>query len=503
SHEIRTPMTAILGYADTMLEPDQTLSDRQDCLQTIRRNARHLLDLINDILDISKIEADKMTIERVPTELPRLLADVVSLMRPRASDKGLAFVLDVTSPIPKQIQTDALRLRQVLLNLVGNAIKFTQAGEVRLAVHCTKDEKTAAIVFDVRDTGIGISPEQMSRLFQPFCQADESTTRQFGGTGLGLTISKRLAVLLGGDVTAQSTTGVGSTFTATIPAGKLDELEMVDHVTDAPPPRGADPILLKTWQLHGRVLLVEDGLDNQRLIGMHLRKAGLDVTISENGREGVDAAMAASASARPFDLILMDMQMPELDGYGATAELRKRGFELPIIALTAHAMAEDRERCLSVGCSEYMTKPVERNMLLGRVAQFLGQDVPADPADGSAKAAPRQIVRSTFAYDQDMQQALGEFVSRLPQRVDELSALLQNGDLEELRRSVHQLKGAGGGYGFPGITELASLAEQRVRANDTLDAIAASIRSLIELIRGIEGYDESRESCGVSKSAGH
>src|SRR6185437_13102018 len=204
SHEIRTPMTAILGYADTMLEPDQTLSDRQDCLQTIRRNARHLLDLINDILDISKIEADKMTIERVPTELPRLLADVVSLMRPRASDKGLAFVLDVTSPIPKQIQTDALRLRQVLLNLVGNAIKFTQAGEVRLAVHCTKDEKTAAIVFDVRDTGIGISPEQMSRLFQPFCQADESTTRQFGGTGLGLTISKRLAVLLGGDVTAQS-----------------------------------------------------------------------------------------------------------------------------------------------------------------------------------------------------------------------------------------------------------------------------------------------------------
>ena len=503
SHEIRTPMTAILGYADTMLEPDQTLSDRQDCLQTIRRNARHLLELINDILDLSKIEADKMTLENVPTDLPRLLSDVVSLVRPKAVEKALSFSFEVSGPIPRQIQTDPLRLRQVLLNLLGNAVKFTSKGEVRLRVACENDGPDGQLLFDVHDTGIGISAEQMSRLFQPFSQADDSTTRRFGGSGLGLTISKRLALLLGGEVTAQSAPGQGSTFTVSIPVRDLDGASMIEDVTEAVLPKPPDDRLLQTWQLHGRVLLVEDGPDNQRLICMHLRRAGLDVAVAENGREGVDVTLAAEASGRPFELILMDMQMPELDGYGATSELRRRGYQRPIVALTAHAMAEDRDKCLAAGCTDYLSKPVERNLLLSKVAAHLRQETPQEPAASGSPAPRRQALRSTFGYDPDMQEALADFVSKLPQRVDQMADLLCKGDLEELRRQMHQLKGAGGGYGFPAISELASAAEQRVRANDTLDAVAAGVRSLIELIRSIEGYDKSREAHRAAEGAAH
>ncbi|HMB94672.1 MAG TPA: ATP-binding protein, partial [Tepidisphaeraceae bacterium] len=312
SHEIRTPMTAIVGYADMMLDPDQTHSDRQDCLQVIRRNAGHLLDLINDILDLSKIEADKMTVERIPVDLRELAAEVASLARPRALEKGLKFTVTFDGPIPKSVKTDALRLKQVLVNLLGNAVKFTSTGKIGLGIscNCADDDACNRIRFAISDTGIGIEKEQMSRLFQSFSQADESMTRRFGGTGLGLTISKRLTKLLGGDISVESTMGVGTTFTAEIDAGPLKNVEMLHDVSEAILAAPLKPHSSTQIKLNARILFAEDGLDNQRLISTYLRRAGAEVTIAPNGRIAVDLIQKEK-----FDLVLMDMQMPVLDGY--------------------------------------------------------------------------------------------------------------------------------------------------------------------------------------------
>jgi CheY-like chemotaxis protein/anti-sigma regulatory factor (Ser/Thr protein kinase) len=408
-------------------------------------------------------------------------------------EKGLAFNFEVQGDVPRQIRTDPLKLRQVLLNLLGNAVKFTQRGEVRLRVQFERYEAGGTMRFDVSDTGIGIDPGQIKRLFQPFSQADDSMTRRFGGTGLGLAITKRLTMLLGGDVAVESKAGAGSVFTVRIDAGPYDGIEMIHGLTEAllPKPTTA-PVLLTNWSIHGRILLVEDGVDNQRLISMHLRKAGANVMVAENGRVGVNKTLDAAKAGHPFDLLLMDMQMPELDGYGAASELRARGITVPIIALTAHAMADDRDKCLAAGCSDYLTKPVEKAVLLRVVAEHLRQ---APPQHSIAQAAqkPEEILRSGFAYDPDLKEVLAQFIEKLPHQVAKLSALLRDGNLDDLRRAVHQLKGAGGGYGFPEITETAAVAEQRIRAADSIDAIALKVDALIQTIRRVEGYNAARE----------
>ena len=367
SHEIRTPMTAIVGFSELLLQPVQTLSDRHDALQVIRRNARHLLDLINDVLDLSRIEAGKMVTCRTTTDLIHTLGEVASMMRSRAVEKGLGFRVQFKGPIPRRIQTDPLRLRQILVNLLGNAIKFTADGEVRLVVSCPpvgvgsdapgKEVLGKQVRFDIADTGIGMTADQMARLFQPFTQADESTTRKFGGSGLGLDISRRLSKMLGGDITVHSIPGVGSTFTLTIDGSPLEDVQTTTDATALLLGTSVETATFEQNKVAGHVLLAEDGPDNQRLIRHLLERAGAKVTIAENGRLAVDKARAA-----PFDLILMDMQMPELDGYGATSELRRRGIQVPIIALTAHAMSDDREKCIAAGCTDYLTKPLDSEL---------------------------------------------------------------------------------------------------------------------------------------------
>ncbi|MDB5324410.1 MAG: luxQ 3 [Phycisphaerales bacterium] len=517
SHEIRTPMTAIVGYSDLMLEPEQTLSDRQDCLQIIRRNGRHLMALINDILDISKIEAEKMTVERIPCDLPNLVIDVASLMRPKTVDKGLDFTVNFEGSIPQTILTDALRLKQILVNLLGNAIKFTHKGRIELRVGCKPKEGGSEIHFHLSDTGIGMTPEQVQRLFQPFNQADDSMTRKYGGTGLGLTISKRLAKLLGGDITIQTLHNVGSTFSVVIEGGSLDGVMMRTDVTEAilavvPAPRE------EAIRLQGRILLAEDGLDNQRLISLHLRKAGAEVTIADNGRIAVDLTRSQT-----FDLIIMDMQMPELDGYGAASELRRRGFTLPIIALTAHAMAEDRARCIGAGCTDYLTKPIDKQQLLMTINGHLREakkmnggtdatatavatasaDAPIEPTVTPAAAAPPvaatapaaggNVIASDYANDPDMREVIDEFVARLPVQVAGIKRMLDERNLDELRRAVHQMKGAGGGYGFAQITTFAAKAEQAVKDGGSLEKIAGQVEELVQLVRRVQGYDAKSE----------
>ncbi len=366
SHEIRTPMTAILGYSDLMLSPVQTMSDRVNCLQVVRRNARHLMDLINDILDISKIEAEKMTVEKIPTDVARLVVDVVSMLRVRAVAKQLVVKVEFVGEIPEIVHTDPLRFRQVLMNLTGNAIKFTEQGEVCVTMSVEKRGAGSTIKVAVRDTGIGMSKAQIDRLFQPFVQADDSMTRKYGGTGLGLVISKRLALYMGGDLTINSEIGRGSTFTLTVEGGSLEGTPMRHGLTESMLAVYAQPVSPDETVLRGRILLAEDGVDNQHLLTMHLTMAGAEVVVAPNGREAVERV-----KSEPFDLVLMDMQMPELDGYEATAQLRRLGFKLPIIALTAHAMTGDRAKCLDAGCTDYLTKPIDREVLLRSVDGYL------------------------------------------------------------------------------------------------------------------------------------
>jgi signal transduction histidine kinase/CheY-like chemotaxis protein len=374
SHEIRTPMTAILGYAETLMDAQLSGEQRDAAVSTILRNGRHLLALINDILDISKIEAGKLTTERINCDVINLTADVEALLRPRAADMGLAFDVRFGGPMPRTVKTDPTRLRQILINLVGNAIKFTESGTVTLEVGMDtgKDSGSNELMFRVSDTGVGLTPAQRDRLFQPFSQADCSMTRRFGGTGLGLSISKSLAQKLGGDLTVESTYGVGSVFCVRIDVGDLDGVEVVRSPSLADATRAREPAPVEADReperhLEVRVLLAEDGPDNQRLISFLLRKAGAVVHVVENGRLAVDAALAAVDAGQPFDVILMDMQMPVMDGYAATAQLRAADYHHPIIALTAHAMSGDRERCLESGCDEYEPKPIDRRTLVAKV----------------------------------------------------------------------------------------------------------------------------------------
>jgi PAS domain S-box-containing protein len=378
SHEIRTPMTAILGYTELIAsEHECGREQRLEYVETIQRNGEHLMAIVNDILDISKIEAGKMNIERVATPLVALVHDVLALMDVKARAKGLALEARFATRVPDTIATDPVRLRQILVNLVGNAVKFTEVGGVTLVVAC--DAARERLRFDVIDTGIGLTAAQQRKLFGAFVQADSSTTRKFGGTGLGLRISKRLAQMLGGDIAIASAPGRGSTFSATIAAGPLAAVTFVEPTVEplapqSPAPRAALPSRANGGDeraLDGlRVLLAEDGPDNQRLIALHLKKCGATVTVVENGRQAI-AALTTDGSEfgplrypAPFDLVLTDMLMPEMDGYTATQLLRERGCHLPIVALTANAMSGDMERCLAVGCDAYATKPIDRARLL-------------------------------------------------------------------------------------------------------------------------------------------
>jgi ammonium transporter, Amt family len=368
SHEIRTPMTAILGFVD-LLQFDEEIARlparRTEAINTIRRNSEHLLAIINDILDLLKVESGKMTVETIAFSLRRLFADIEKLMQVRARDRAISLRFEFETKVPDTILSDPTRLRQLLLNLVGNAVKFTEQGGVRVV--CRYRAEDFACEIDVVDTGIGMSLDQQQRIFQPFSQADTSTTRSFGGTGLGLTISRRLAGILGGDVElVGSEPGVGSTFRLRIQARPAPGAVLVDEFDDPIAENAAtatEPVSDASLA-DRRILLAEDGPDNQRLISFLLRKAGAEVTAVENGRAAFEGVLSAVGGDAPFDLVLMDMQMPVMDGYEASRRLRSEGYAGPIVALTAHAMAGDREKCLAAGCSEYCAKPIDRRRLL-------------------------------------------------------------------------------------------------------------------------------------------
>jgi signal transduction histidine kinase/response regulator of citrate/malate metabolism/ABC-type uncharacterized transport system substrate-binding protein len=394
SHELRTPMTAILGFADVLLgelSSDNVPPDRIEAIGTIQRNGQYLLNLVNDILDLSKIEAGKLNLDRTACSPVQLLSEVLTLVRVRANAKDLPVTLEYEGGIPETIECDPLRLRQILINLLGNAIKFTETGCVKVLTRVVKRcDKPTQLQIDIIDTGVGMAQEQLARIFQPFTQADSSSTRHFGGTGLGLTISKRLAEMLGGDITVSSEPGKGSTFSVMVETGNLEGITILEALNETAavvvpvPTATINPTLL----LGSRVLLAEDGPDNQRLISHILKKAGAEVTLAENGKIACDTAQAACTRGEPFSVILMDMQMPVMDGYKATRRLREEGYSGPIIALTANAIKGDDIKCRSAGCDDYLTKPIDRAKFLQAVAGWAARSsrLSGPPQSNASKA---------------------------------------------------------------------------------------------------------------------
>jgi signal transduction histidine kinase/sensor domain CHASE-containing protein/ActR/RegA family two-component response regulator len=389
SHEIRSPLTAVLGYTDLLLE-DNPAPVSRDWIERIKRNGEHLLAVINDVLDLSKIEAGKLQVEQESCTTLEFFDELVRLMQVRSQARGLDLVLEFRTQVPPQIRTDPHRLRQILMNLVGNAIKFTERGEVRITVQATRDESPQLIV-DVIDTGIGLSTEQIEKLFAPFTQADSSMARRYGGTGLGLAISQRLAQLLGGRISVRSQPGVGSTFRVQLPLVSESEQPWVTGPHANEPNRGmatlprdsdqADPasahapkasassreVLASSspGPLAGcRILLAEDGPDNRWLIEHLLQRSGAEVSTVEDGAAAVRAVDSAIDRGERWDAVLMDIQMPVLDGYQATRRLREMGCTWPIIALTAHALTAERNHCLEAGCNDFLTKPVDVRQLV-------------------------------------------------------------------------------------------------------------------------------------------
>jgi two-component system CheB/CheR fusion protein len=378
SHEIRTPLTAILGYGE-LLQTHTTDPDNLACIDAIRRNGKHLVEIINDILDLSKIEAGMLRTEFVRISPGGVLRDVVDSLRVRAAEKGLTLDLAHDGPLPATIESDPTRLRQVLLNLLSNAIKFTEQGGVKVVARLLAAEGLFQV--EVSDTGIGISPKQQASLFAPFTQADGSITRRYGGTGLGLAISKRLVELLGGNIAVHSVEGQGSTFAFTVSTGSLDEVPMTHEV--AQPSLSPLPPLSRLDGHH--ILIVDDRRDMRYLVQTYLEEAGATVSSASDGAMAVECVRHAHARGKNFDAIVLDMQMPVMDGFQAAPRLRAAGHRGRIIALTANAMKGDQERCLAAGCDEYLAKPVDRLRLLYLLAHADDAHAPAQQHSSNGK----------------------------------------------------------------------------------------------------------------------
>ena len=379
AHEIRTPMTAILGYADMLAESHHSSEFHQETAQIIRNNVLFLLQLVNNTLDFSKMEADKLTFAMQPLDLPPLFADIYALFSNQAKEKLIDFEIKSVTPFPETIDTDPVRIKQILINLVGNAIKFTDGGTVALKVSWNAEKNM--LRFDISDTGIGIPPEQIDSLFLPFEQGNMSTIRKYGGTGLGLAITKQLVQMLGGELSVQSEPKTGSTFTVVLPISISTETKMFDNfnlsVQEYQEPAKEIPVepkpVAKEPLKDMHILLAEDDQDCCRLFALILEIAGARVDIAFDGGAAFDFVLQNENDAKEwernkvYDAILMDMQMPEVDGYTATRKIRQRGCTIPIIALTANAMQEERQKCLAAGCDDYASKPILRDELIAKV----------------------------------------------------------------------------------------------------------------------------------------
>jgi PAS domain S-box-containing protein len=488
SHEIRTPLTSILGYADLLSEPGLSAVETADNVAAIKSAGSHLMTIVSDVLDLSKIEAGRMTVECIEMSPSRLIDEVLSVLQPAAQAKGLDLYSRCVGPFPNRIASDPLRVRQILMNLVGNAVKFTERGHVCVTLQTIprSTDGIERLAFEVTDTGIGMTQEECSSLFEPFTQADPSTTRRFGGTGLGLAICRRMARILDGEIVATSEPGVGSTFRVTIATGSLQNVEMLDSLSTDETKSGRNEPQRRKKSLHGRILLAEDNSVNRRLFEAILRNAGADVDLAENGQVAVEKAVTAlMPHSSPdnrfpgYDVILMDMQMPVLDGYNATKHLRSVRYQGPIVALTAHALTEDREKCLSVGCDDVITKPVERDLLIhtchewivrGRLNRRRATDrkrLLRTITESDSAGVDTKALMDSIDGDAELLNALIDiFVSNSSELICEMQQAIEAGDCAAIEPVAHSLKGAVSAFSARNALHAAMTVESLARGED-------------------------------------
>jgi len=431
SHEIRTPMNAIIGFSQ-ILEGENLTDEQNHHVNIIRQSAEHLLQLINDILDFSKIEAGKLNIKVGECSLEHSFATIESLMRPQAKAKGITFEILQCGSLPALIRTDATRLHQCLINLINNAVKFTNEGYVHVNVSLHEIDKKPYIRFDVRDTGIGIPPDKQKMIFEEFQQADGSNTRKYSGTGLGLPITKKLAHLLGGELTLSSEAGKGSVFSLTIPANIDVKSQRSFNKDKRVIESNKMPEIQEQDKLSGRVLVAEDSKSNQELIKLLLERFGMEVTIAEDGKEAVDKALS-----QHFDIIFMDIQMPNMDGYKATKLLRRKGLKITIIALTAYAMQEDYERCIAAGCDDYLRKPIDNKLLLTVIKKYLiPQSKPLTERIDSVKSEVDQLSRHCLDGESQNFESAGPAEEKDSETPVDCITIMKNYQDEKLIRKV-------------------------------------------------------------------
>ncbi len=473
SHEIRTPLAAIMGYAELMADPKNTQSQNIECANRIVKSGEQLAELVNEVLDIAKIEAGKLEIELVKFELLPELINIFSLLSQRATVKGLKFKVSAPQGLPKFVTSCPKRMQQILANVLGNAIKFTRQGGVDISIEVEESEPPR-LVFVITDTGVGMTSKQQERLFQPFTQADSSVTRKFGGTGLGLVLARRLSKALGGNVEIlASSPENGSTFAVSIGAGSLEGVSMtdpipkfnLDYVTESRFGWSVNSEILKSMN----ILLVEDGIDNQTIVSHILTSSGAAVDLAMNGNEAIE-----KAQLKDYDVILMDIQMPELDGYEATKRLILLGNRTPIIALTAHAMQGEKERCLAVGCVDYISKPVRANHLVEIVSKY---------KNGSRDIHDEDHGFSELKNDPIVGPLVGQFIQNLSNHLSAILRAQEEGDWKRIGVIAHKLAGAAGSFGFSKLGVEAKTVEELVNSSSDARALNDCLKTLLDRCR--------------------
>jgi PAS domain S-box-containing protein len=493
SHEIRTPMNAVLGFTE-LLRRGFGKNERETTkyLNTIHASGQHLLALINDILDLSKVEAGKLEIERVPCSPHVIVNQVLLELGGRARQKNISLRFVAEGQVPQTVLSDPLRLRQIVLNLAGNAIKFTERGGVTIKARLHPGDPPR-YALSVSDSGIGIAPERLGSLFEAFVQADSSISRRYGGTGLGLVISRKLARALGGEVTATSEPGKGSVFTASFETGSLEGVRMLapEDVRDDPGEAAAGA--KGRWSIpSARALVVDDGAENRELVSLVLSQHGLWVEQAEDGRVALD--MVAKGG---YDIILMDMQMPVMDGYAATRELRARGVRIPIVALTANAMRGYEKQMKQAGCDRYLTKPIDIDALVGTVATLLGGTLGATEAEPGASAPHRPAPPSTaspitsrLAADKSVVPILRKFLRRLHERMAEAGEMEARADYPEIARFAHWLRGSAGSMGYDDFTAPAIALEAAAKSGK-MEQVARVLAEVRQMAQRVVAPDET------------